>query len=199
MSLPRSGQGSHGVSVAAREAPVVTADALFHLTGDHRRYALVRGELLRMTPAGFAHGAVVVNLTAPLAQHVKAHRRGIVCGAETGFVLARDPDTVLAPDVAFVRRERIPASGAPATFWNGAPDLAAEVVSPGDTRPQVASKVDAWLAAGARVVWVADPRDSSVTVHELDHAPRRLAAADTLDGAPLLPGFHLPVGDVFAL
>ena len=177
----------------------MTADELLHLTGDHRRYALVRGELLRMTPAGFAHGAVVVNLTAPVAQHVKAHRFGIVCGAETGFVLARDPDTVLAPDVAFVRRERIPASGAPATFWNGAPDLAVEVVSPGDTRPQVASKVDTWLAAGARVVWVADPQDESVTVHQRDRAPRRLTAGDTLDGAPLLPGFRLPVDDVFTL
>ena len=187
------------MSVASRETPVVTADELLHLTGDHRRYALVRGELLRMTPAGFAHGAVVVNLTAPLAQHVKAHRLGIVCGAETGFVLARDPDTVLAPDVAFVRRERIPASGAPATFWNGAPDLAVEVVSPGDTRPQVASKVDTWLAAGARVVWVADPQDESVTVHQRDRAPRHLTAGDTLDGAPLLPGFRLCVADVFAL
>ncbi len=187
------------MSVASRETPVVTADELFRLTGDHRRYALVRGELLRMTPAGFAHGAVVANLTAPLAQHVKAHRRGIVCGAETGFVLARDPDTVLAPDAAFVRRERIPAAGAPATFWNGAPDLAVEVVSPGDTRPQVASKVDAWLAAGARVVWVADPRDESVTVHQGDRAPQRLTAADTLNGAPLLPGFRLRVADVFTL
>ena len=177
----------------------MTADALFQLTGDHRRYALVRGELLRMTPAGFVHGAVVANLTAPLAQHVKAHRRGIVCGAETGFVLARDPDTVLAPDVAFVRRDRIPASGAPATFWNGAPDLAVEAVSPGDTRPQVASKVDAWLAAGARVVWVADPQDASVTIHERDRPPHRLTAADTVDGAPLLPDFRLPVADVFAL
>ncbi len=114
-------------------------------------------------------------------------------------MLARDPDTVLAPDVAFVRRERIPASGAPATFWNGAPDLAVEVVSPGDTRPQVASKVDTWLAAGARVVWVADPQDESVTVHQRDRAPRRLTAGDTLDGAPLLPGFRLCVADVFAL
>ena len=177
----------------------MTADALFRLTGDHRRYALVGGELLRMTPAGFVHGAVVANLTAPLTQHVKAHRRGIVCGAETGFVLARDPDTVLAPDVAFVRRDRIPAAGAPAAFWNGAPDLAVEVVSPGDTGPQVASKVDAWLAAGARVVWVADPKDASVTIHERDRAPRRLTAADTVDGAPLLPDFRLPVADVFAL
>jgi Uma2 family endonuclease len=177
----------------------VTADALFRLTGDHGRYALVKGELLHMTPAGFAHGAVVANLTGPLLQHVKAHRLGIVCGAETGFVLARDPDTVLAPDVAFVRRERIPASGAPATFWNGAPDLAVEVVSPGDTRPEVASKVDTWLAAGALVVWVADPRDSSVTIHQQGRAPQRLTAADTLDGAPLLPDFRLPVPDVFAL
>ena len=187
------------MSVASREAPVVTADALFRLTGDHRRYALVRGELLRMTPAGFAHGAVVANLTAPLAQHVKAHRRGIVCGAETGFVLRRNPDTVLAPDVAFVRRERIPASGEPTTFWDGAPDLAVEVVSPGDTRREVAEKVAAWLSAGTRAVWVVSCRDTSITIHEPGRTPRRLTEKNTLDGAPLLPGFRLPVADIFAV
>ena len=176
----------------------VTADELFQMPDDGYRYALVRGELQRMTPAGFDHGAVIMNLAAPLSQHVKTGRLGVVCGAETGFVLERQPDTVLAPDIAFVRRERIPAAGRPRTFWDGPPDLAVEVRSPGDTRREVAEKVAAWLASGTLAVWVVDPSDASVTIH-LPRPPRRLAEPDTLDGAPLLPGFRLPVEEVFAL
>ena len=111
----------------------MTADELWRLPDDSLRYALLRGELQRMAPAGFDHGAVIMNLAGPLSQHVKSGRLGVVCGAETGFVLATNPDTVLAPDIAFVRRTRIPPAGRPRTFWNGAPDLAVEVLSPGDT------------------------------------------------------------------
>ena len=166
---------------------------------DGYRYALVRGELQRMTPAGFDHGAVIMNLAAPLARHVKTGRLGVVCGAETGFVLERQPDTVLAPDIAFVRKARIPAGGRPRTFWNGPPDLAVEVRSPGDSRREVAEKVAAWLASGALAVWVVDPSDASVTIHLPRRKPRRLAEDDALDGAPLLPGFRLPVEEIFAL
>ena len=176
----------------------MTAEELRGLPGDGWRYALVGGELQRMTPAGFDHGAVVMNVAVPLAQHVWSRRLGVVCGAETGFVLARRPDTVLAPDAAFVCGERIPASGRPAAFWEGAPDLAVEVTSPGDTRLEVAEKVASWLAGGTRVVWVADPRRRTVTIHEPGAAPRRLADPDVLDGAPLFPAFRLPVADVFA-
>ncbi len=175
----------------------MTAEELFRLPQDGWRYALFRGELQRMTPAGFRHGTVIVNITVPLGHHVKTHRLGVVCGAETGFVLERNPDTVLAPDVAFVRRERIPASGLPATFWEGPPDLAVEVTSPGDARPEVAEKTASWLSAGTRVVWVVDPGRESVTVHEPDAPPRRLAVPEVLPGAPLLPAFRLPLADVF--
>ena len=184
-----------GMTVAHQE---VTADELIRLPDDNYRYALVRGELIRMTPAGFDHGVIEMRLGASLTNHVTAHRLGFVCGAETGFVLARSPDTVLAPDVAFVRRERIPAAGRPRTFWDGAPDLAAEVLSPNDTRNAVATKVAAWLAAGTHVVWVVNPKDETVTVHESGRAPRRLNASDTLDGAPLFPDFRLRVADLFA-
>ena len=178
---------------------VMTAEELFRLPDDNCRCALVGGELQRMNPAGFEHGAVIVNLTVPLGQHVKAHRLGVVCGAETGFVLARNPDTVLAPDIAFVRRDRIPATGRPAYFWEGAPDLAVEVMSPWDTRPEVARKVEAWLAAGTGVVWVVEPKYATVTIHRPGRAARRLSRSDTLNGAPLLPDFSLPVGEIFAL
>ena len=176
----------------------VTADELFRMPEDEYRYALVRGELQRMTPAGFDHGAVIMNLAVPLGQHVKTGRLGVVCGAETGFVLERRPDTVLAPDIAFVRRERIPAAGRPKAFWDGPPDLAVEVRSPGDTRQEVAGKVAAWLASGTLAVWAVDPSDASVTIHLPHRTPRRLAESDTLDGAPLLPGFRLPVVNIFA-
>ena len=176
----------------------MTAEELLRLPDGNCRHALVRGELQRMAAAGFRHGVVVMNVAGPLSRHVKAHRLGVVCGAETGFVLARRPDTVLAPDMAFVRQDRIPASGPPAAFWEGAPDLAVEVTSPGDTRPEVADKVASWLAAGTRLVWVVDPDGESVTVQGPDRAPRRLAGSGVLDGEPLFPGFRLPVADVFA-
>lgn len=177
---------------------MMTAEELLHLPDDGWRYALVRGELQRMPPAGFRHGAVIVNVAVPVGHHVKAHRLGVVCGAGTGFVLARNPDIVLAPDVAFVHRERIPASGPPATFWEGAPDLAVEVTSPDDTGPEVAEKVVSWLSAGTRAVWVVDPRRGSVTIHEPGATPCRLAVPEVLDGAPLFPAFRLQLADVFA-
>lgn len=177
----------------------MTAEELFRLSDDNCRHALVRGELQRMAAAGFRHGAVIMNVAGPLNQHVQALGLGVVCGAETGFVLERDPDTVLAPDVAFVRRERIPASGPPVTFWEGPPDLAVEVTSPGDTRREVADKVASWLAAGTRLVWVVDPKRLLVEIHQPDSAPRRLERSDVLDGEPLFPGFRLPVTDIFGL
>lgn len=192
-SLPIPGQRLP----APRHVRAMTAEELFRLPDDNCRNALVRGELQRMAAAGFRHGAVIMNVAGPLSQHVKAHGLGVVCGAETGFVLARDPDTVLAPDIAFVRRERIPASGLPATFWEGAPDLAVEVTSPGDTRREVADKVASWLAAGTRLVWVVDPKRAAVTIHEPGARPRRLAGSDVLDGAPLFSGFRLLVADIF--
>lgn len=177
----------------------MTAEELFRLPDDNLRHALVRGELQRMAAAGFRHGAVIMNVAGPLSQHVKARGLGVVCGAETGFVLERDPDTVLAPDVAFVRRERIPAAALPATFWEGPPDLAVEVTSPGDTRREVEDKVASWLAAGTHLVWVVDPKHVTVTIHEPDGTPRRLEGSGVLQGEPLFPGFRLPLTDIFGL
>lgn len=194
-SLPLPGQRLP----APGHGRAMTAEELFRLPDDNCRHALVRGELQRMAAAGFRHGAVIMIVAGPLSQHVKAHGLGAVCGAETGFVLERDPDTVLAPDVAFVRRERIAASGLPTTFWEGAPDLAVEVTSPGATHREVADKVASWLAAGTRLVWVVDSKRLVVEIHAPDSPTRRLEGSDVLDGEPLFPGFRLPVTDVFEL
>lgn len=192
-------QAASSPSPAAPPAgPLMTAEELFRFREGGWRHALVRGELQRMTLAGSRHGTVSTNLVVSLAHHVKTRRLGVVCGAGTGFVLARNPDTVLAPDVAFIRRERIPASGLPATFWEGAPDLAVEVTYPGDTGPAVAEKAASWLSAGARAVWIVDPGQGAVAMHEPGATPRRLAVPEVLDGAPLFPAFGLPLADIFA-
>jgi Uma2 family endonuclease len=176
---------------------LMTADELERLPDDGLRHQLVRGELRTMPPAGFDHGARIVKLTVPLAQHVEGQRLGVVVGAETGFVLARNPDTVLAPDIAFVRQERIPAAGNPRGFWDGAPDLAVEVVSPSDTFSEVEEKVDDWLAAGTRMVWVVNPRRRTVTVYRSRTAIAILTPNDVLDGRDVVPGFTCRVGDIF--
>jgi Uma2 family endonuclease len=127
-----------------------------------------------MSPAGFKHGTIVARLTGALVQHVEAHDLGEVTGAETGFKLASNPDTVRVSDVGFVRRERIPAGELTEKFWPGAPDLAVEVVSPNDTLYEVDDKVEDYLAAGVRLVWIVNPKKRTVTVHQPNSEPQTL-------------------------
>jgi len=174
---------------------ITTAAQLLEASG-LGRCELVRGELIMMSPAGSEHGSIIVNITAPLATFVKQHRLGHVFSADTGFHIARDPDTVRAPDVAFVRQERI-AGEIPKGFFPGAPDLAVEVVSPGDRASEVLAKVQDWLEAGSAAVWIVDPHTRRVSVYRGGEVAV-LKEADSLAGGDLLPGFSLPVTDVFA-
>ena len=175
----------------------VTADELFAMPKDGFRYELVKGELRKMSPAGTEHGAIIFNLSILLGQHIKANNLGQGFGAETGFKLATNPDTVRAADIAFVRRERIPATGIPKNFWQIAPDLAVEVLSPGDTLEEVEEKVEDWLAAGTRAVWVVSPKRRSVTVYRSMTDVTRLSEADELDGGDVVPGFRCKVTEFF--
>lgn len=165
---------------------------------DGFRYELVRGELRRMTPAGSEHGRIAVRITWRLAQHVEEKRLGAVYAAETGFILARNPDTVRAPDVAFVNREGLERAGKTEGYWPGAPDLAVEVISPGDLYEEVEEKVFDWLDAGTRMVAVVNPRNRSVTVYRSPTDIVVLTEADVLDGGDVVPCFELAVREIFA-
>jgi Uma2 family endonuclease len=134
---------------------LVTADELEHYPDDDIRYELVDGRVIRMSPVGFQHGRVVARLLARLEQHTSAHNLGAAM-TEVGFKLKAKPDTVRAPDVAFIRRDRIPSPG-PRGFWKGAPDLAIEVLSPEDEPADIRSKVNEYLACGVTLVVVLDP------------------------------------------
>ncbi len=175
--------------------PLITADYLLR-TPDLGRCELVRGELIRMTPAGSEHGSIIVNISTPLSIFVSRAGLGRVFSADTGFHIAHDPDTVRAPDVSFVARDKLP-SPLPKGFFPGPPDLAVEVISPDDRDRQVLAKVQNWLEAGCQVVWLVDPRRQTVRVFQGPGEDKVLRMSDTLSGEPLLPGFFLPVAEVF--
>lgn len=188
----------HWRLVVSTTKALITADELFAMPADGCRYELVKGELRRMPPSGSEHGAIVMNFSVLVGQFVKANRLGVVFGAETGFRLASDPDTVRAPDLAFVRRERIPEGGIPRGFWMGAPDLAVEVISPSDPYTEVEEKVQEWVDTGTRMVVVVNPRTRTLTVYRSPTEVIRLTEADLCNGDDVLPGFTCQVSELFA-
>ena len=181
------------------EPVLLTADDLKALPENVWRYELVHGRLVRMPPTGFQHGTIGSRLVSALENFVDAHALGRVTAAETGFLLSQpdEPDTVLAPDVAFISADRVPTPDTP--DWTGfprlAPDLVVEIASPGQHRPEMAIKANTWLAAGVRLVWVVWPSTQQVEIWEPDREPamRTLMKSDELDGGTVLPGFTFPI------
>ena len=152
-----------------------------------------------MAPAGARHGRIANTIAYLLTEFTRARQRGMVFAAETGFLLRRDPDTVRAPDVAFVAAERLGDGEPPSGFLKMAPDLAVEVVSPSDSSAAVRDKVRDWLEAGTRLVWVVYPDSRSVTVHSQTGQTEELSETDMLSGEPALPEFVVAVRDLFAI
>src|SRR5258708_39984768 len=150
-----------------------TAEQLFE-RGKDFHYELVKGELRKMSPTRVPHGIVTGNITVLLGYYVRANKLGAICGAETGFVLDLDPDTVLAPDVAFIRPGKIPAGPRPPRTRDGPPDLAVEVMSPSESQRSLAEKANEWLAAGTPIVWVANPKKETITVYRANRDPKIL-------------------------
>ena len=180
------------------ETRLLTAEDLWRMGGDQRR-ELVRGELRTMAPAGFDHGAIANNLAFLLTKHIREQKLGgVVCTAETGYVLRHDPDTVRGADASYVRPDRVPPSGRTVKFFDGAPDLAVEVASPSDAYQEIEEKVDEYLQAGGVLVWIVNPRRRTVTVHRLNRDPQVLHETDTLSGEDVVPGFQCKVADIFA-
>jgi Uma2 family endonuclease len=176
-------------------ARLVTAEELERFPSDDNRYELVAGHLVPMTPVSFAHGRTVIQFGSLLHEYIRKRKLGVVV-TEVGFILATDPDTVRAPDLAFLRQERIPTPD-PHGFCPGAPDLAVEVLSPDDRLGEIRSKVDEYFAMGVPAVLVIDPDLRSVEVHRPSSTPVRLADTDTLDLDDVLPAFRCAITEIF--
>ena len=175
---------------------LMSADELLHLNLPGKRAELVRGVLVVREPAGARHGRIAADVAWRLRTHIEGTDSGDVYAAETGFTLTRDPDTVRAPDVAFVRKERLPTPE-PAGFPDFAPDLAVEVLSPGDRPGELLSKVADWLTAGTRLVWVIDPERRIARVFRADGSEASMPQGQALDGEDVIPGFVLELDPLF--
>jgi len=177
----------------------LTVEEFYRLPDDGLRYELVEGHLLSEPLPGAAHGRVTARIVHLLSKFAKTGGIGVVLTADAGFVLARSPDTVRGPDVAFVAQERYEAAGDPATAFPGAPDLAVEVLSPTDRPTEVHAKVADYLAGGAGIVWVVDPMPGreTVTVYHKLLEPRVLHGDALLDGGHVLPGLSIPAAEMF--
>jgi Uma2 family endonuclease len=176
-------------------ARLVTAEELERMPEDDYRYELVRGRLVRMSPVAPRHGNTAMTVGAILWRHVRSKDLGQVW-TEVGFRLASNPDTVRAPDVAFVRKDRLPARDARG-FYSGAPDVAIEVLSPADTPSEVREKISDYFGAGTPIVVIVDPDAQRATVHRSGAVPITLTSDETLDLDDVIAGFRLPLRDVF--
>jgi Uma2 family endonuclease len=179
----------------AVERKTMTAEELLRLPDDGMRHELVDGELRSMPPTGWEHGGVELDIAFNLKQALRGRGVGRVAGGEVGFRLRRDPDTVRAADVAFVRAARLP-KGRLAGYFEGAPDLAVEVVSPSDTASDVEEKVRDWLRFGAGAVWVVHPSGPGLMVRLPDGTARHHGPEDEVDGGDAVPGFRMKLADL---
>ncbi len=175
----------------------VTADELLAMLDDGKRYELVQGELRMMSPAGGRHGRIALKLARRIGDYVEQHDLGEAFAAETGFLLEQDPDTVRAPDVAFVSRARLGNLADHPGYLPVAPDLVGEVVSPNDSSSEVEEKALDWLAAGVSVVLVVDPQTKTIRDYR---SPKeiRVYAEDFIDLGQTMPGFRLDVAELFS-
>ena len=182
--------------MAMTTTKLMTAEELLAMPDDGFRYELVRGELIKMAPAGHMSSFYEMRMGIKLGAFVEDNGLGRTYSPSGGFTLEVNPDTVLAPDASFVRQERVDAVGDGDGFFPGAPDMVVEVISPSDRYTEVGRKVEAWLDAGVLMVVVVNPRNRTVQAHTPDGVTE-LTEADTLDGGDVVPGWRLPVADIF--
>lgn len=169
-----------------------------------KRTELVRGRLLVREPAGYQHGSIAARVLVRIAMFLEldqvtrsaAHPLGELLAAETGFTLQRQPDTVHAPDVAFVAWTRRPIDGW--GFAERAPDLAVEVLSPGDRPGDVLGKVGDWLNAGTSLVWVIDPERRLARVYRANGSESIVNEHGALEGEASLPGLTMSLSALLA-
>ncbi len=178
------------------ETKLMTAYQLLRLKLPDKRTELVRGRLLVRDPGGARHGAVAMRLGYRIMAHVEAHDLGRVYAAETGFKIESNPDTVRAPDVAVIARDRLPEVE-PRGYPSWVPDLAVEVLAYDDHPADTLEKVAQWLRAGVRLVWVVDSERRNARVYRADGSESLLGADDALEGEDLLPGFRCPLAELW--
>lgn len=181
----------------ATTSKLLTAEEFMMLPADGQRQELVRGRIVEMPPPGWPHGRTVSKITRIVGSYAEDRGLGETASGDSGFVLERGPDTVLAPDFAFVSSERLRRFSGSEGYPDVAPDLVVEVVSPSDRMSDVMEKAASWLAFGARLVWIADPKHRAITVRRADGSSATIPPDGKVDGEDVLPGFSCEIRRFF--
>lgn len=179
------------------QTKLMTADELLAMPDSRWGYELIRGKLKKYMPAGNLHGYIASRIGAFLTIFVEENQLGAVFAAETGFTIFNDPDTVRAPDSAFVGNEKLNKHGISRAFFPDAPDLAVEVVSPNDRKNDIEEKVQDYLTAGVRLIWIIYPQKQIVAVYRQNGNASILFETDMLDGEDVIPNFQLSLEKIF--
>lgn len=197
--LQRSSQrASVRSKMMSTSTALTTAEELMELPcGEGFRYELIDGELITMPASGYPHGRATARLTTALGQFIFDNDLGEVFAAETGFKLTSSPDTVLAPDIAFITKQRHEEWGEPPGFLPGSPNLVVEVSSPDDRPSKVRAKISRWFTGGASQVWIVDGKKRTVTVYRSPSDSVTFSGSDELQADDILPGFRISLDRIF--
>ncbi len=185
------------IRIPRQDQPWTITD-LWALADSNMSYELVRGELLAMSPASPVQGRYASRLNVALGGYVEEHELGEAYVSEPGFKLELGPEqTVRSPDLAFVSEERIPSPDEESGFWALAPDLAVEIISPSETAQMVQDKVQDYLLAGVRLIWLVYPKSKTVVEYKSATEIRHLGINDNFEGHDVIPGFRYSLKRLF--
>jgi Uma2 family endonuclease len=187
----------YDMSMSNTSTALMTAEELLQLPRGEFRAELINGELITMPLAGYPHGRIAARIAGPLEQFVFDKDFGAVFIADTGFKLTSNPDTVLGPDVAFVSKQRMKEIDESKVHFPGPPDLAVEVLSPGDRQNKVRTKISQWLGFGAKQVWIVDPKFRTVAIYRSLSDTTTFSGDAQLEADDLLPGFRISLERIF--
>lgn len=178
---------------------LLTADDLLKLDGQGVKGELIRGVLKEKVASGIKHGVIAGSLIGEIRTYVRPRRMGRVGGTDAGVLLERNPDTVREPDVYYISAEQLPLDVEVNGYYEGSPELVAEILSPSDTRAEFDAKVQMWLDFGVRLVLAIYPETRNIATHQSGRPSVTLNYDDTLDGGDVIPGFQCPVREIFDL
>ena len=183
--------------MATPKSKLLTAEDLLRLNGQGVKGELIKGVLRETVSAGTEHSFTGIRLGGELDRHARRHRSGRVGGTDGGVLIEQNPDTVREPDIFFVSTERLPLNVRVQGYLEVMPELVVEIVSPSDSQRDVRGKISMWLDHGVSMVLEVRPAERAVMVHRPGVSAVTLTGDDVLDGGEVLPGFSLPLSEIF--